>query len=267
MGPRRGTGDAAATRQQNIHPAGGTMTKTDHAIETFALSHRGLVREVNEDRYYIKRLGARSLLLAVADGMGGGPAGSAAAETMREALTEYPVAALDPEKALAELVVAASEAILEIARDNPALEGMGTTVTATHLANGVAHWVHVGDTRFYVFRRGKLIQVTTDQTMAQFLVEEGRISKDEARTHPYGHLLDQCVGCPDCVPVSGSLTVERGDLLLFSTDGLHDALSEDEMIAILASPRASLKEIGASFLQAGLDTGGKDNLTLVLAAV
>ncbi len=77
---------------------------------------------------------------------------------------------------------------------------MGTTVTATVLSNGTAHWAHVGDTRFYVFRQGRLIQVTTDQTMAQFLVEEGRITPDEARTHPYGHLLDQCVGCPDCEP-------------------------------------------------------------------
>jgi protein phosphatase len=235
--------------------------------ETYARSHRGLVREVNEDRHYINRLDSGALLLAVVDGMGGGPAGSAAAETMREALTEYPQEATDPAKALSELVVAASEAILEIAHDNPALEGMGTTVTASYLSNGMAHWVHVGDTRLYVFRRGELIQVTTDQTMAQLLVEEGRITRDEARTHPYGHLLDQCVGCPGCEPVTGSLPIESGDLLLFSSDGLHDALAANEMIAILTAPHASLADMAEAFMQAGLDTGGKDNMTLVLASI
>lgn len=236
-------------------------------MEFAALTHRGLVREVNEDRHYVKCLDGQSLLMAVVDGMGGGPAGSAAAETMREALTEYPVAAPHPEKALSDLVVTASEAILAIAHDNPALEGMGTTVTATVLSSGTAHWVHVGDTRFYVFREGRLIQVTTDQTMAQLLVEEGRITPDEARTHPYSHLLDQCVGCPDCDPATGSLRIEPGDLLLHTTDGLHDALSEGEITKILMLSHASLEEKAASLIRAALDTGGNDNITVILTSI
>ena len=246
---------------------GGYMSKTSFDIETVALTHRGLVREVNEDRYYVKRLGTDAMLLAMMDGMGGGPAGSAAAETMREALREYPPRASDPEKTLCDLVVAASEAILGMVRNNPALEGMGTTATATHLVNGVAHWVHVGDTRFYLLRCGELSQVTTDQTLVQVLVEEGRISGDEARTHPYNHLLDQCVGCPMCEPVTGSLRIEHGDLLLYTTDGLHDALSEDDFREIMIAPHASLEDKAAAFIQAGLGTGGKDNLTVVMAAI
>lgn len=235
-------------------------------MEIATLTHRGLVREVNEDRHYVKCLDGQALLMAVVDGMGGGPAGSAAAEIMREALTEYPADAPHPAQALSDLVVAASEAILAIARDDPALEGMGTTVTATVLSNGTAHWVHVGDTRFYVFRQGRLTQVTTDQTMAQLLVEEGRLTPDEARTHPYGHLLDQCVGCPNCDPVTGSLRIEPGDLLLQSTDGLHDALSARKIAAILRSPHASVDEIARLLIQAALDAGGADNVTLVLVA-
>jgi protein phosphatase len=75
------------------------------------------------------------------------------------------------------------------------------------------------------------------------------------------------VGCPGCKPDTGSLAIEDGDLLLFSTDGLHDALAEEQIITILSAPHASLKEKGAAFLQAGLDAGGQDNLTLILAAV
>lgn len=235
-------------------------------IKTVARTHRGLVREVNEDRHYVKCLDGQALLMAAVDGMGGGPAGSAAAEIMREALTEYPLAAPHPGQALSDLVVTASEAILEFARKNPALEGMGTTVTATYLSNGTAHWVHVGDTRFYVFRRGRLIQVTTDQTMAQFLVEEGRITPDEARTHPYGHLLDQCVGCPNCDPVTGSMPIKPGDLLLHTTDGLHDALSEREIIKILMSSHASIEKKAGALISAALGSGGNDNMTVILAA-
>jgi len=186
---------------------------------------------------------------------------------MREALTEYPVAAPHPQKTLSDLVVTASEAILEITHGTPALEGMGTTVTATVLCNGTAHWVHVCDTRFYVFRRGRLTQVTTDQTMAQLLVEEGRITPDEARTHPYGHLHDQCVGCPDCDPVTGSLPIEPGDLLLQTTDGLHDGISENDVTTILAAPHASVEALAESLIQAALDAGGQDNMTLVLASI
>ena len=230
-----------------------------------ALTHRGLVREVNEDRHYVECIGEQALLMAVVDGMGGGPAGSAAAEIMREALTEYPADAPNPEQALSDLVVTASEAILEFARNDPALEGMGTTLTATYLSNGTACWAHVGDTRFYVFRQGHLIQVTTDQTMAQLLVEEGRITADEARTHPYGHLLDQCVGCPMCEPVTGSIVIQAGDLLLHTTDGLHDALSEDQITNLLGSPQASVQSIAESLIQAALDSGGEDNMTIVMA--
>ena len=236
-------------------------------IKTVARTHRGLVREVNEDRYYVKCLDGQALLMAVVDGMGGGPAGSAAAEIMREALTEYPADASNPEQALSDLVVTASEAILEFAREDPTLEGMGTTVTATYLANGTAHWVHVGDTRFYVFRRGCLIQVTADQTMAQLLVDEGRITPDEARTHPYGHLLDQCVGCPMCEPETGSLPIEKRDILLHTTDGLHDGISENEIKTILTASHASVEALAESLIQAALDSGGNDNTTLVLAAV
>jgi protein phosphatase len=236
-------------------------------IEVIARTHPGLVREVNEDRHYVAWLDEHALLMAVVDGMGGGPAGSAAAETVRQALTSITAETPDPEQALAEVLVLASEAIGEYAEGKQILEGMGATVTATYLCNGMAYWVHVGDTRLYIFRRGRLIQVTTDQTMAQLLVEEGRISADEARTHPYGQLLDQCVGCPMCEPVTGSLALESGDLLLHSTDGLHDALSEKDIIAILTSSHPTVGDTAEALLQAALVASGQDNITLVLSTV
>jgi protein phosphatase len=110
-----------------------------------------------------------------------------------------------------------------------------------------------------------LAQVTTDQTMAQLLVEEGRITADEARSHPYSKLLDQCVGGPQCDPVIGSIRIKRGDLLMLTTDGLHDALSQQVLTKRLAEPEASVEDKADSLLQAALEAGGKDNITLVLA--
>jgi len=236
-------------------------------IQTAALTHPGLVRRANEDRYYVKCLDDRSLLVAVADGMGGGPAGGEAADTMREALMRLSTPVRDPGQALVDAVMTASETILESVRDDPQREGMGTTVTATFITNGVAHWVHVGDTRFYVFREGRLIQVTVDQTLVQVLVEEGRITADQARTHPYNHLLDQCVGCPMCTPETGEFPIQNGDLLLHTSDGLHDALSQEQMTAMLSSPDGTLEDKAAMLIQAALDRGGRDNMTVVTAAV
>jgi protein phosphatase len=102
--------------------------------------------------------------------------------------------------------------------------------------------------------------------MAQLLVEEGRISRDEARTHPYNHLLDQCVGCPMCAPETGRFPIEHGDILLHSTDGLHDALSEKEIVGFLRSSRVPVEKMAASLIGAALKSGGKDNMTVVLAA-
>ena len=235
-------------------------------MEVTALTHLGLVREVNEDRHYVKCLEGKGLLMAVVDGMGGGPAGSAAAETVRQALKDFSADGPHPGQMLAEIIVAASEAILETAEKDHTLEGMGATVTATYVADGVAHWAHVGDTRFYVFRGGRLIQVTVDQNMAQLLVEEGRITPDEARTHPYNQLLDQCVGCPMCAPETGQFHIQKGDWLLYTTDGLHDAISGDDLLRLMSSPNGSVQDKAQSLLQAALDAGGPDNITLVMAA-
>lgn len=238
---------------------------SEFMVETAARTHRGRVREDNEDRHLVKRLGPQRLVLAVADGLGGAPGGSEASEIMRAMLFDWPAGGPHPALELYDLVLKAGQTIWQKIEQDAALEGMGTTVTATLLADGVAHWVHVGDSRFYVFRQGRLTQVTTDQTMAQLLVDEGLITADEARSHPYNQLLDQNVGGPLCEPATGSIAIKRGDLLLHTTDGLHDALSEKEIIDRLAAWGTSLEDKAESLLRAALDAGGKDNITLVLA--
>ena len=226
-------------------------------------THKGLVRKKNEARYVGRMIADGSILLAVADGMGGEARGEYAAEIMRRKLVDLHPNHDNKEK-LVNLVVEADLVLSSEVDKNPALEGMGTTVTAVLLRNGNARWVHVGDSRLYLWRAQRLIQVTKDQNMAQFLLEEGEITEEEARIHPSRNLLDQCVGCGECEPETGRLKVKSGDLILLTTDGLHGEISLETMTSILASP-ANIETKARSLIQAALDAGGRDNITVVIA--
>jgi len=236
-------------------------------VETFSLTHTGLKRDRNEDRYLVKELSDGSILLAVADGMGGEAAGDYAAEIMINCLTKIQwKAGGGTELTLSEQVREADRALCDEAEVNPDLQGMGTTVTVTHLKNGTARWVHVGDSRLYLMRNQKLTQITKDQNVAQFLVDEGEITEEEARTHPLRNLLDQCVGCGDCKTETGHFKINSGDLMLLSSDGLHGAVSAETITSLLSGDTDTEAKV-RSLIQAALEAGGKDNITVVAAQI
>jgi protein phosphatase len=235
-------------------------------IKTIALTHIGRVRKRNEDRYVIRKTANGSFLLAVADGMGGEAAGDHAAEMMTERLTSLDFEVDDRESTLSQAVKDISVVIQNEGKSDPQLEGMGTTVTGVLVADGMAHYVHVGDTRIYLLRHKELIQVTKDQNWAQFLVDEGEITLEEAKNHALRNVLDQCVGCKDCEPETGRFSVERGDILMLSTDGLHGEVPNGTIVGILISDR-TIEEKAQALITAALSTGGKDNITVVLAEI
>ncbi len=235
-------------------------------MKAFALTHIGLVRKRNEDRYLIKEMADGSVLLAVADGMGGEVAGDFAAEIVKNKLSSIQPNSKNKEQQLALLVEEADRAIMDEVKKDPVLEGMGTTVTGVSVCDGLAHWVHVGDSRLYVVRDHELIQVTKDQNMAQFLQEEGEISAEEARTHPSQNLLDQCVGCGSCEPETGWLDIKAGDLLILTTDGLHGEVTTETMASLLTF-QTNIETKAKSLIQAALDAGGKDNITIIVAEI
>jgi len=232
-------------------------------VKTFALTHIGLIRKTNEDRYLIREILDRYLLVAVADGMGGEAAGDLAAEIVTERLACRKFHDQDLRKQLLREIEKADKSIYKRALKDPSLEGMGTTVTGVLTGDGRGYWFHVGDSRLYLLRDRKLKQVTKDQNWAQFLIDEGEITSDQARTHPLRNLLDQCVGCGECEPYTGLLEIKRGDLLVLTTDGLHSELSAEDITSILVSG-TDLKSKAESLVNAALDSGGKDNITIVL---
>jgi protein phosphatase len=111
-----------------------------------------------------------------------------------------------------------------------------------------------------------LKQITKDHNLAQYLLDNGEITAEEARQHPARHHLYQCVGCGSCQPDSGHIELKRGDLLVHATDGLNEEVSSETITSLLASPD-DIETRVKSLVQAALDAGGKDNITVAMAEI
>jgi serine/threonine protein phosphatase PrpC len=229
-------------------------------------THQGLKRADNQDRSLVRAYGPESLILAVADGMGGEAAGDQAAQIAIDSLENFQSEAADPLLELQGLFKQASENIETQVRQNFQLSGMGTTLTAVFLHRGRAYWAHVGDSRLYLFRAGELKRLTWDHTLPDTLLKEGNITTEEARNHPAQHLLLQCIGCGRFKASTGILDLETGDILLVSSDGLHHEVPEEE-ISTLLTGEEELAEALTKLIEAALDAGGRDNITIVAARI
>ena len=221
-------------------------------------THIGMVRRYNQDAFYPERNGAaHRLLAAVADGMGGHAGGAAAS---RIAV----ICALETGGPPEDRVEAADRAVLAAGSAVPGLAGMGTTLTLAEFGPGARLALgHVGDSRAYLLRGGRLDQLTTDHNMAQELVDQGEITKEEARTHHYSNWLTQVLGFEDELDVEAvRKDLEAGDRLLLCSDGLHGALPDGEIRRLLGSgaPSDAVRRLIES---ANLE-GGRDNITAVV---
>jgi PPM family protein phosphatase len=231
-----------------------------------SVTHQGLVRSNNEDRLLIKPFENSSTLLAIADGMGGHAAGEIAAELALQAISGLDPHTDDSINALLGSVKEAQKVVLSASSQDEDLKGMGTTLTVTLILQPLAYWAHVGDTRLYHFSQGILKQISDDHTIPGNLFRKGKISKEEARLHPYGNVLLKCVGCDRFEPDAGRFGVTTGDLVMLSSDGLHDLMSDEKISAILAAD-TSLTEKADQLLKSCLDSGGKDNISVIIARI
>ncbi|MER6344864.1 Stp1/IreP family PP2C-type Ser/Thr phosphatase [Streptomyces sp. NPDC001595] len=227
-------------------------------------SHKGMIREGNEDSGY-----AGPRLLAIADGMGGAAAGEVASS---EAIST--IVALDDDipgsdvlTSLGAAVQRANDQLRQMVEEDPSLEGMGTTLTALLWTGQRLGLVHVGDSRAYLLRDGVLTQITQDHTWVQRLVDEGRITEEEATTHPQRSLLMRALGSGDHVEPDLSIReVRAGDRYLICSDGLSGVVSHQTMEDTLASyqgPQETVQEL----IQLALRGGGPDNITVIVADV
>jgi protein phosphatase len=156
----------------------------------------------------------------------------------------------------------ADQKIFGAVEKEPDLKGMGSTLTAAFIRGERLFWAHVGDSRLYLFRGDELTQITEDDTMAGFLLTEGEISREEARVHPGRNFLFDFIGSGEFEEETGSLNLRKDDLLLLTTDGLHDRVPEEALVSILRSNSELDKKLHA-LVSTALGMSGKDDLTVV----
>src|SRR3954470_22416395 len=228
-----------------------------------ARSDRGLVRQNNQDAVY-----AGPRLLALADGMGGHAAGEVASSLVITALAE-----LDEDQpgddllgSLHDATVQGNAAITRHVADQPDLEGMGTTLTAILFAGSRLGLLHIGDSRAYQLRDGALSQITKDDTFVQSLIDEGRITEEEAQTHPQRSLLLRAITGQDIDPSLTMREARPGDRFLLCSDGLSGGVSDETLAETLATYRDP-RECADRMIELALRGGGPDNITCIVADV
>ena len=237
-----------------------------------AETDRGLVRDINEDSYRIIE-GSDGLpnLFVIADGMGGHSCGELASKTAVEYISGsalkgrlrsfLPLERCKPE--LVKLLEETNEAVYRKSLEIPSAVGMGTTLTMALIDEKAIAVAHVGDSRLYMLRAGKMEQLTTDHSYIEELVRQGSLTREEAEKQPRKNIITRAIGCfPELKVDVTILKTEKDDIFLICTDGLTNMLGDSEIYNIIkdAEPNAACK----SLIEAALGKGGEDNITVIL---
>ena len=236
----------------------------------------GKYRTLNEDVYFVdEKIG----LFVLADGVGGHDAGDVASgiavavfQEWADELDNLPADSLDTSPAgklaiLKELVKAANHRVYERSLTRDYRNGMGTTLIGGFITPSELIYSHVGDSRLYILRYGVLEQITTDHSLVQKMVDIGKLTPREARVHPHRNIIDRAIGFEPSVEVDCEIyPLSSNDIVLACTDGLHDMIVDDAEIARIITNASDLDAASHALINKVLEYGGKDNVTLVLAA-
>jgi serine/threonine protein phosphatase PrpC len=229
------------------------------AAQTIAKTDTGLQRRENEDSAF-----ARAPVFVVADGMGGAQAGEVASRIAVEAFADGLPDSGTPEERLARRVLEANHRIYEVSIAESEHAGMGTTLTAAYLVNSELAIAHVGDSRAYLFRDGKLQRLTQDHSLVDELVRRGKLTEEQAAEHPQRSIITRALGPEPTVEVdTWTYPVKAGDVLLLCSDGLTSMVPEDRVQEILAANR-DLDAAAQALIDDANEAGGRDNITVVL---
>jgi PPM family protein phosphatase len=224
-----------------------------HATDT------GRKRRRNEDDYVVE-----PPLFAVADGMGGAQAGELASSLAAGAVREDEGEVGSGERHVAELIQEANRRVYQRSSEDAAVSGMGTTMTVALVEDGTVAFGHVGDSRAYLIRDDKLEQLTEDHSLVAELVRSGKLSPEEAETHPQRSVITRALGTdPDVDVDTFSIETKPGDLFMICSDGLTSMVGDEVILQTVAEHRDNLQSAAKALIRAANKGGGEDNITVV----
>ncbi|MFH7029622.1 MAG: Stp1/IreP family PP2C-type Ser/Thr phosphatase [Heteroscytonema crispum UTEX LB 1556] len=238
-------------------------------LNFIGFSDPGLIRSNNQDAYYIDPEGR---FFIVADGMGGHAGGEEASRIAAQQIQAYLVANWHSSKSSQELLEEAlwqaNQAILLDQQNHPERADMGTTAVVVLFRASESPWcAHVGDSRLYRLRDSQLEQITEDHTWVARAIKVGDINLEEARMHPFRHVLSRCLGREDLHQIDlQQMDVKVGDRLLLCSDGLTEELV-DGTIATHLQESPLLEKAALALVEAAKEQGGHDNITVVIIAI
>jgi PPM family protein phosphatase len=231
--------------------------------ETAALSHPGRRRRLNEDAYVVE-----PPLFAVADGIGGANAGEVASGLAAAAVQESGGDGQSGEARVEALIAEANRRVFMRASEDHEASGMGTTMTVALVEEDQVAFGHVGDSRAYLVRDGQLEQLTDDHSLVAELVRSGKLTPEEAETHPQRSVITRALGTEADVDVDTfSVEASPGDLFLLCSDGLTSMVDDETILDAVERNRRNLQEAAKALVSAANRGGGEDNITVVFFEV
>jgi PPM family protein phosphatase len=249
-------------------PADGGRLVVQAALRTDV----GRIRTENQDFGIVSspedEKGRGEQLIMVADGMGGHRGGATASRLAATTVKSefYANSAQGVAASLRRAFEQANLKILGEASSNPELRGMGTTGSAVVVRNNQACIAHVGDSRVYLVRAGRIRQLTDDHSLVASMVREGLLTSKEAETHPRRNVLQRSIGVEKDleIDVGEPFAIEKGDTFILCSDGLHGLVKENEMLDVAGQP---ISDAANEFIRRALERGAPDNVTVIVARV
>lgn len=241
-------------------------------MKIVAKTDRGLVRDSNQDAYAVGEFPEGVAWAVVCDGMGGAAGGNIASALAVKVISDKINASYRPgmreasiKNMLDSALVAANMEVFDLADAKTELKGMGTTVVCAVVRDGFAHIAHAGDSRAYVFDGKNLMQVTTDHSYVQNLIDKGEITKEEAEKHPNKNLITRAIGVDKHIKIDfDEIEISNNEILILCTDGLSNYVSEEEMIDEVKDGR--YYAFAERLVKKANNNGGGDNITVVAIA-
>src|SRR5690348_12065714 len=226
-------------------------------------SDTGKKRRRNEDSYVVA-----PPLFAVADGMGGAQAGEVASKLAAAALEDAESGGAAGEERVVALIQEANRRVYERASADPSTSGMGTTMTVALVEGDHVTIGHVGDSRAYLVRAGRLEQLTEDHSLVNELLKSGKLSRQEAETHPQRSVITRAVGTdPDVDVDTFVVDANEGDIFLLCSDGLTDMVGDDDILETVERHRDDLDRVTKALVSEANRGGGEDNITVIAFAI